>query len=263
MLLVAAACSGHALVRESNDPPLPVKVLAPTVVVANTALTPLADPPRRVLLIGDSTLLGVLTYDAFAALQGFESVFDAESCRTLGVPSCGYVPRPTNAVGAIEASEGDFDTVVIMAGYDEWWTSFPSSFDAVVAAARAKGARRVVWLTYREGVGYTAPDGATANEAFVRNNQTLRDKIAGGQYPDVVLANWFAYTAATRLWLANDGIHLTKTGAFGVADYISRKIAFLDSRACPAPWEPGGPIDDPCPDPDLHGPVGDVRALYP
>lgn len=80
------------------------------VVGTSTTLVPLPEPPKRVLLIGDK-------------------------------------PRPTNSVEAISASAGTFDTVVIMAGYDEWWTSFPSSFDAVVAASRAKGATRILWLT--------------------------------------------------------------------------------------------------------------------
>ena len=37
------------------------------------------------------------------------------------------------------AAQGSFDDVVVMAGYDEWWNSFPDSFDEVVDAARGKG----------------------------------------------------------------------------------------------------------------------------
>lgn len=111
--------------------------------------------------------------------------------------------------------------------------------------------------------GYTAPDGATANEAFVRKNQTLRDKVASGAYPDVALADWFGYTSSTTGWLASDGIHLTGPGALGVGDYISRRLAFLDGGPCPQPWVAGRPADDPCPNPGLHGPVADIRALYP
>ncbi|MCU1392288.1 MAG: hypothetical protein JWM34_716 [Ilumatobacteraceae bacterium] len=261
--LAMTGCSGSAAPPIRDPPKLPPRQLLPTVVVTSTTVVPPAVPPDRVLLIGDSTLEGVLTYQAFGALRGFESTFDAQSCRTLGVPSCGEEPRPPNAVETIGAADGTFDTVVIMAGYDEWWTSFPTSFDAVVAAARAKGASRIVWLTYREGVGYTVPNGATANEAFVKNNVTLRAKVASGAFGDVVLADWFAYTEPTSGWLANDGIHLTKSGAFGVADYISREIAHLDGRACPAPWVAGGAIDEPCPDPDTHAAVDDIRSLYP
>ena len=47
-----------------------------------------------------------------------------------------------NSVATINAVNGRVDAVVIMAGYDEWWTTFPDSFEAVNDAARAKGARR-------------------------------------------------------------------------------------------------------------------------
>jgi hypothetical protein len=149
-----------------------------------------------------------------------------------------------------------------MAGYDDWWTVFSSSFDQVVAAARAKGARKIVWLTFREGVGYVNPSGASANEAFVKNNETLREKVASGQFPDVVLADWHSYTATTSGWLASDGIHLTVAGSYGAADYISRYLAHLETRACPMPWVAGAAVDVPCPNPDTHGPVADILSLY-
>ncbi len=246
--------------------PVPPRTTAPIIISSGsppmTVVVPTATP-LRALLIGDSTLLAVLRYNTFDALRGFESVFDAQSCRTLGIKSCGIDPVPPNAVEAIDARTDTFDIVVIMAGYDEWWTSFPDSFDKVVAAARSRGARHVVWLTYREGVGYTAPSGATANEAFVKNNETLRAKVASGQFPDVTLADWFGYTASSTAWLTDDGIHLTRDGARAAADFISRTIAHLEGRPCPLPWAVGGPIDDPCPDPSAHAPVADIRALYP
>jgi hypothetical protein len=230
-------------------------------VAATLPVPPLDNGPSRVLLIGDSTLLAVGSYGLLHAFQGFDDVYEAASCRTLGVPSCGRNPVP-NSVATINAANGRFDMVVIMAGYDEWWTTFPDSFEAVNAAARAKGARRIIWLTYREGVGYKMPDGSTANEAFVKNNQTLRDKVASGANPDVILADWYGYTSATPTWLSSDGIHLTFTGAYGVADYISRTIANLEGRACPQPWVDGGAVEAPCSDPDVHGPPADVVSLY-
>ena len=85
---------------------------APAVAPATTAAAPRAEP--RVLLIGDSTLLAIDHYDAYRALKGFEYVYDAKSCRTLGIPSCGKRPLPPNAVEAINHSDGNFDDVVIM-----------------------------------------------------------------------------------------------------------------------------------------------------
>lgn len=236
--------------------------LTSSAAIVLTATTVQEQRKPRVLLIGDSTLLAVERYNGYRALRGFDYVLDAESCRTLGIPSCGKRPLPPNAVEAIGKADGSFDDVVIMAGYDEWWTSFPDSFDEVVAAARAKGARQIIWLTYREGVTYELLTGEAADESFVRNNQTLRAKVASGVYPDVRLAQWYPHTPADIGWISKDGIHLTRLGALGVADYISRWVAHAEGLPCPMPVIPGGAIEAVCSNPDPQPPIADPVALY-
>jgi hypothetical protein len=258
-LVALAACgSDEAADQPAATTPAQSSVFSPP---APTTSAPPARP--RVLLIGDSTLLAIDHYDAYRALQGFDYVFDAKSCRTLGIPSCGNRPLPPNAVEAINNSDGTFDDVVIMAGYDEWWNSFPRSFDKVVAAARAKGARTIVWLTYREGVPYKLLTGERADEAFIKNNETLRDKVASGQFPDVVLAQWYPHVPSRIGWMTEDGIHLTVKGALGVADYISRWVAHVEGLPCPQPVIPGGTIEPVCSNPDPQPPIVELMALYP
>ena len=215
------------------------------------------------LLIGDSTLLAVDRYNGYEAFRGFDYVYDAESCRTLGIPSCGDGPVPPNAVEAIGAADGNFDDVVIMAGYDEWWNSFPDSFDEVVAAARAKGARNIIWLTYPEGVEYKLLTGERADEAFIKNNQTLRDKVASGAVPGcapgaVVPAHprrttdgspataFISQSTAPSVWL------ITSPGG----------LPTPKGMPCPMPTVPGGAIEPICSNPDTQPPIVDVRALY-
>jgi len=219
------------------------------------AASPSGPVPRRsrAFIVGDSTLLAVRNYKTFKSFRGFDYEFDARSCRTLGIVSCGRRPKPLNTVEAIEHADGRFDVVVVMAGYDEWWTSFPSSFDAVVAAARAKGASTIVWLGYREDVVYENPDGVRGAEAYIKNNETLREKVAEPAYSDVVVLDWNTYSSAAPSWMAADGIHLTVAGAHGVADYISRMIAHLDDRPCPITPQPTTEV---CPNPDTVGPSG-------
>jgi hypothetical protein len=214
-----------------------------------------------VLIIGDSTLAAVENNDVVHVLRGMDPIFDARSCRALGQQSCGDNPAP-NTVETIDRAEGQFDAVVIMGGYDEWFESFASSFEQVVASARAKGAKRIIWLTYTEDVDYVLPDGTPANQSLVNMNQIMRDLVATGSYPDVLIADWYTYATTTEGWYNDDDVHLSRTGAFGVADFISRKVAFAGGLPCPMPREPGGPIETPCPDPDLSGPVADVVALY-
>lgn len=259
MVVVLAACGSAPAAAPATTASVASTVALATIPPTSTTA---ARARPRVLLIGDSTLQAVDRENGYRALRGFDYVFDAESCRTLGIRSCGDPPVPPNAVEAIGAADGTFDDVVVMAGYDEWWTSFPDSFDEVVIAARAKGARHIIWLTYREGVKYKLPGGAFADEAFVKNNATLRDKVASGNFPDVSLAQWYPHTAGGTDWLSRDGIHLTLHGALGVADYISRWVAHAEGLPCPMPREPGGPIEPVCSNPDDHSPIREVNTLY-
>jgi hypothetical protein len=246
----------------SSVPAPAVTTTVPSTTPPSAAPTTVAfSPVPRVLLVGDSTLLAVESYEVLPVIRGMDPVYEAKSCRALAQPSCGENPAP-NSVAVIDSAEGTFDMVVIMAGYDEWYTTFADSFDRVVASSRAKGAKRIVWLSYPEGVDYELPDGTPGNESLVNINQIMRDKIATGAFADVVIADWFRYSSLAEGWYANDDIHLTPTGAYGVADYISRKVAFIASLPCPMPREVGGSVEAPCPDPDVSGPVADVVALY-
>jgi hypothetical protein len=259
-----AAESPIPAIAPAPAPPAVAPSTAPPIVATTLAPPPTTigfPPTPRVLLIGDSTLQAVERYGKLPVLLGMDAVYEARSCRLLAVPSCGRNPAP-NAIEVLNTAEGSFDMVVIMAGYDEWYTTFADSFDQVVATSRAKGAKRVVWLTYPEGVDYLLPDGTPGNESLVNINQIMRDKIASGAFPDVVIADWFTYASPLADWFNKDDIHLSPTGATGVADYISRKVAFTASLPCPMPREPGVPAEVPCPDPDASGPLTDVVALY-
>jgi hypothetical protein len=265
----AAALVALIAVGCSDDPDVTavpsVETTATTTTVAAEAPTTTLAPagPPRAMVVGDSTLLAVEAYERLDVFRGFDLVYDAKSCRTIGVPSCPVPPpAPPNVVETLEAADGPFDVVVVMAGYDEWWTSFPDSFDEAVEAARAKGASQIVWLTYVESPVYRGLAESPLTEALTKNNETLRAKVASGDYADVTLADWHAYVAGHPDWLEPDGIHLNYAGAVGVADYISRLIAFHADLPCPAPTVAGGPVADPCPDPATIPPIDDVLALY-
>ena len=218
-------------------------------------------PPSRVLIVGDSTLAAVrFIPGAPGAMRGFDPVLDAEPCRRLVYPSClsNTTNRvPNTAYEAITTTPGWVDAVIIMTGYNDWFDDFGYLFDTIVRAARAKGARQIVWLTYSEG-----GQSPTANRAYQLNNADLRRVAAQPSYSDVQVADWNAYNHRGDNWVWPDGIHLTNRGAFGLADYFSRWFAHLEGRPCAAPWTGGGPLDDPCPDPDGTGIAADIRSVY-
>ncbi|HEX2782484.1 MAG TPA: hypothetical protein VHN36_02790 [Ilumatobacteraceae bacterium] len=227
-------------------------------------VTPTLPPPvPRVLWIGDSSLEGLKFYSqSQRAIGGMTYVLDAESCRRLVNPSCHSLAGnvPNTALEAVQGATGAFDAVVIGTGYNEGSAGFSAAFDRIVAAARSKGAVRILWMNYRLRDGLTRR-GTDNNPSYVANNATLLQKVASGAYPDVVIADWRDYTASVRDWFVSDGIHYQPTGALGAADYISRWISNLFSERCPQPVILGGPISTPCTAPD-GSPPPDLHALY-
>ena len=80
-----------------------------------------ADAPH-ISLIGDSTLAGVRWYADYGALERFNFVFSAESCRRTIEQSCisreGY--RSANVIAAMRALDGELgEVLVVMSGYND------------------------------------------------------------------------------------------------------------------------------------------------
>lgn len=230
-----------------------------TPVTATAAPAPNTPTRSRALLVGDSTLAGIDVYtDSWAALRGFDAVIDAESCRRLLRPSCHSnvtFRTPNTAVEAILGTAGTIDIVVVKAGYNDWFSDFPGEFDAVVNAARTKGAHTIIWFTQNEAVRRD-----TARRAYEENNADLRRLAALPQYSDVILADWLGYSDRRQDWF-HDGTHVTRAGAYAITDYVARWIAAVEHRPCPRPWVVGGTPHDPCPPPDRIGPVPDPIAV--
>jgi hypothetical protein len=237
--------------------------------VAATGAAPANPQPadRTVTIISDSTMAGVRWNGALAGFQGFHAVAKLESCRRLVAASCrgreGYAPP--NVVTEINrlAPVGPEEILLIATGYDDWYGRFSSDFDIVVNTARAKGFHHIVWADFVVSTNYRQPGSLLPN--YTEMNRILAEKVASGRFPDVRVWSLNAYVAGTSGWFYSDGIHETPLGSWGVADWVSRHVRAFDDRACPQPWTPGGPVADPCPDPDPLPPsIGhpDIRGLY-
>jgi hypothetical protein len=234
---------------------------------SGAAVTNEPNPDRRVTIISDSTMAGIRWNGALGGLQGFTAITDLESCRRLVAPSCrgreGYAPR--SLVSELNAMPpvGPEDILVIGTGYDDWYGRFSSDFDIVVATARARGYHHIVWANFVVSTRYQQPGSLTPN--YVAMNAVLAEKVASGRYPDVRVWDLNGYVAGTSGWFYSDGVHETRLGSWGVADWLSRHVRAFDDRPCAQPMTPGGPIDDPCPNPDhLPSTVGlpDIVGLY-
>lgn len=250
------------------DPqPEPTPNPSPDPQPTSTTLAPQPGPyDPTVLLISDSAWLSIKNYSASDAVRGFTNELDLASCRRRRSTSCtNYTGQvPITLLDELELrSPGQFDTLVVATGYNDSDHNFDSDFRAIMSEARSIGITQTVWLTLREDVTYESPDMAGHAQVFRNNNETLRQLVASGEFPDVFIADWNTYAVDRSDWFARDGIHLSRTGAFAGADYVSRKIAALNGLACPAPNTIGGVIDEPCPDPDVASPTVDIPALYP
>jgi hypothetical protein len=224
-------------------------------------------PPRRVTIITDSAGAGIRWNGATGALQGFEPVIEMESCRRLVQASCrgreGYAPRTArNEILALPQA-GPEEILVIAVGYNDWHARFADDFDQVVTAARSKGFRHIAWVDYRSSVGYTLPGSGGVRSNYGEMNRVLGEKLATGAFPDVRRWHYDAYTATGPAagWFYGDGVHYTRLGSFGVADWISRHVRAFDDLPCAQPWSPGAPIESPCPDPDPLPPGRGLPAI--
>lgn len=218
--------------------------------------------PRRVLMVGDSTLAVVRNVTATQELfVGFDPVLDAQGCRRLVWPSCfsdSDFRTPNTVEEAILGTPGVVDVVFVMAGYNDWHDPFGSFVDTIMRAARSKGARQVVWLTF--SVGQQPKSSATAIGVYAENTRDLW--ASAPRHPDLVVADWRTYNSRSVGWMGPDGVHMETRGGYGLADYISRWMAHLDGRACTAPLDPGGVPQNPCPSPNSVTRVPNIPGLY-
>lgn len=248
----------------------PGTISDPAVVDATAIRWPdAAHPPEPslapALLVSDSAWLGIRSNGAIDGVRGFEHVLDLGSCRRRVVRSCtnynGFVP--VTLLTELDIHDTGFRTLIVATGYNDSDANFAEEVDAIVGRARDLGYLRVVWLTLRSNVSYTSPGSQGFAEVFRNNNATIAAIEAAASHPELVIADWAAYAHDQHGWFASDGIHLTDAGGYAASDYISRKMAHLDGRACPSPYVRGGPILDPCPDPDRAPPQVDLASLYP
>ena len=218
-------------------------------------------------MIGDSAIASLRWVPgADNAVVGFDHILDLESCRRLLSPSCsgreGRTP-PTAYETLRLYGPGHARVLIVATGYNDGTSGYATAFRNIVQRAREYGYEQIVWWSLRADVDYVSPGLVGNHETFAINNRTIDNLLATGDYPDVVLADWGGYSAGLVEWFTTDGVHHRAVGAWAAADYLTRKMAFLEGRACPFPTAPGRAPDDPCPDPDVTGPVADIEALYP
>jgi hypothetical protein len=235
----------------------------PQIPMTEAALAGNPVPTQRVIALGDSTMAGVDRNRAWAQLRGADFDFRARSCARLVRVSCrgreGPIPPPTALDTLRSLPYGFYDVAVIMSGYNEGPSDVAAAVPIIIRAARAKGIRRIIWMTHAREFSFDKGGGITGKQTYALHNSFIRSQASVNH--DVYAMEWSRVVRQVPFWLYFDGIHLDKYGGHGAADFISRAVAHVTGQSCPMPQVAGGSTNDVCPNPGFM-PAVDIAGLY-
>ena len=171
----------------------------------------------RVTFVGDSVSAS-LDYVPSARrvlTRTFRMRFDLAVCRRLATPSCAFQGHvPTTALQAVRSlGRAIGDVLIVNVGYNEGPTGYRRGMDRVIRAARAQGARGVVWVTLRE-----------ANAIYEPTNVAIRREAK--RWRSVEVADWATFSRG-RPWFRADGLHPNAAGAQALATLLRARVSHV------------------------------------
>jgi hypothetical protein len=177
-----------------------------------------AAPPARVTVFGDSAATA-MAYDPDAKrilARGIDLRLEVAACRRLGDTSCPYDGvRPPNVIDRATALGPEMGSVVVViVGYNDFEANYADNIEQALAAFRKGGVEHVVWLTLRaERQSYLSMNGMIA--------------AAAQKHAEMTVVDWNAQARNNPAWLQPDGIHLTPSGAEGMAALVNGALVQL------------------------------------
>jgi hypothetical protein len=185
---------------------------------------PAASTPTRVTLIGDSVATAIeLEPDAQEILaKGIDLDLEVAPCRRIAGDSCPYQGENPPTLVELLPSLRLGSTVVVATGYNDYEDTFASTLESALAALRGVGVENVLWLTLR-----------AERQSYVRMNELLRD--AAKRHPEMTIVDWNLYSRSHPDWFQEDGLHLGRDGAIGLATLVHRRLDDLGLVASPTP----------------------------
>ncbi|KAA0235069.1 MAG: hypothetical protein EDR02_06185 [Actinobacteria bacterium] len=178
-----------------------------------TSAAPASAQAPRLFVVGDSVILGAESAIRSTLGANWDVVFDAA------------VSRSTSAGAAVIAARKHEigDTVVVQLGTNDAGTIsvFEARIDEVMQ--QLADVPNVVWVNIREVRDY-----------YPAANQALRN--AEARWPNLTVADWNAYSSGVPDPVYEDGLHLTGTGAQGMANMLAEQLGSpTGSVVAPAP----------------------------
>ena len=181
----------------------------------------------RVTVFGDSAATA-MAYDPGAKRtlgRGIDLRLEVAACRRVGDASCPYDGvRPPNVIDrATELGRDMGPVVVVIVGYNDYEANYAGNIEEALAAFRKAGVERVLWATLRE-----------SRSDYASMNDMIRD--AARRHAEMTVLDWDALSRDNPGWFQPDEIHLTATGAEGMATMVDD--ALVDLGVAPKPAAP-------------------------
>ena len=202
-------------------------MLLALLVVAGGAAGGAAAPPVRVTVFGDSAATA-MAYDPDAKRilgRGIDLRLEVAACRRLGDTSCPYDGvRPPNVIDRATALGAELGpVVVVVVGYNDFEANYADNIEQALAAFRKGGVEHVLWLTLR-----------AERQSYLSMNGMIT--AAAQKHPEMTVVDWNAQARDNPGWLQPDGIHLTSSGAEGMATLVN--AALVQLGVAPSPVVP-------------------------
>ena len=113
--------------------------------------------------------------------------------------------------------------VVVIVGYNDYEANYAGNIEEALAAFRKAGVERVLWATLHE-----------SRTDYASMNDMIRD--AARRHAEMTVLDWNALSRDKPGWFQPDEIHLTATGAEGMATMVND--ALVDLGVAPKPAAP-------------------------
>jgi hypothetical protein len=183
-----------------------------------------AAPPVRVTVFGDSAATA-MAYDPDAKRtlgRGIDLRLEVAACRRLGDTSCPYDGvRPPNVIDRATALGSEMGPVVVVnVGYNDFEANYADNIEQALAAFRKGGVEHVLWLTLR-----------AERQSYLSMNGMIT--AAAQKHPEMTVVDWNAQARDNPGWLQPDGIHLTPSGAEGMATLVNAALVQLGVAPTP------------------------------
>ena len=130
--------------------------------------------------------------------------------------SCPYDGvRPPNVIERAATLGRELGPVVVVAvGYNDYEQNYAENIEEALRVLSKAGVEHVLWLTLR-----------AERQSWARMNEMIA--AAAKKHPELTVLDWNALARGKNGWTQSDGIHLTPTGAQGMATMINTALVTL------------------------------------